>query len=97
MVTDVYERCVVGVGAVAPEDVVRVAREGTLVELSAEACQAISKSRAVVAEMAASDTPGYGVSTGFGALATRHIEPGLRTQLQKSLIRSPCLTSGSTP
>ena len=84
----------VGVGAVAPEDVVRVAREGATVELSPEAREAISGARAVVDEMAASDTPVYGVSTGFGALATRHIEPALRTQLQKSLIRSHAAGAG---
>ncbi len=39
-------------------------------------------------ELAESDTPSYGVSTGFGALATRHIDPELRAQLQRSLIRS---------
>ena len=32
--------------------------------------------------------PVYGVSTGFGALASRHIDVKDRTQLQKSLIRS---------
>lgn len=94
MASDFYEHCVVGVGAVAPEDVVRVAREGTLVELSSEARAAIVKSRGVVDRMAASNTPVYGVSTGFGALATRHIEPGLRTQLQKSLIRSHAAGAG---
>jgi hypothetical protein len=35
-----------------------------------------------------SDVPAYGISTGFGALANRHIPNDLRTQLQKSLIRS---------
>jgi len=30
----------------------------------------------------------YGISTGFGALANRHIDPRDRVQLQKSLIRS---------
>jgi histidine ammonia-lyase len=85
---------VVGVGALAPEDVVRVAREGTLVELSPEAREAIASARSVVDEMAASDTPVYGVSTGFGALATRHIEPALRSQLQKSLIRSHAAGAG---
>src|SRR4051812_26941202 len=94
MVIDVHERCVVGVGAVSPDDVVRVAREGTPVELSPDARAAIGRSRAVIEEMAASDTPVYGVSTGFGALATRHIEPALRTQLQKSLIRSHAAGAG---
>lgn len=84
----------VGVGAIAPEDVVRVAREGATVELSPEARDAIKRARAYVDELAASDEPVYGISTGFGALATRHIEPGLRTQLQKSLIRSHAAGTG---
>ncbi len=81
-------KVIVGVGAVAPQDVVHVAREGVSVELSPGARSAIAASRCVIDAMAASDAPVYGVSTGFGALATRHIEPELRTQLQKSLIRS---------
>ena len=84
----------VGTGAITPEDVVRVARDGATVELSPEARDAIKRSRAYVDELAASDVPVYGISTGFGALATRHIEPGLRTQLQKSLIRSHAAGAG---
>ncbi len=38
--------------------------------------------------------PHYGVSTGFGALATRHIPAAMRTQLQRSLIRSHAAGSG---
>lgn len=36
----------------------------------------------------------YGVSTGFGALATRHIPPEQRAQLQRSLVRSHAAGSG---
>src|SRR5690606_34596535 len=36
----------------------------------------------------------YGVSTGFGALATRHIAPDLRARLQRSLIRSHAAGAG---
>ena len=36
----------------------------------------------------------YGVSTGFGALATRSIPPGERARLQRSLIRSHAAGSG---
>ena len=39
-------------------------------------------------------SPHYGISTGFGALATRHIPTELRTQLQRSLIRSHAAGSG---
>jgi histidine ammonia-lyase len=38
--------------------------------------------------LAAKPEPVYGVSTGFGALAVRHISPELRAQLQRSLVRS---------
>ncbi len=37
----------------------------------------------------------YGVSTGFGALATRHIPVELRAQLQRSLVRSHAAGSGA--
>jgi len=36
----------------------------------------------------------YGVSTGFGALATRHIPPDRRAALQRSLIRSHAAGAG---
>jgi histidine ammonia-lyase len=85
---------VVGVGALSPDEVVRVARHGAPVELSPDARDAIKRSRAFVDELAASDEPVYGISTGFGALATRHIEADQRTQLQKSLIRSHAAGAG---
>ena len=39
-------------------------------------------------------TPAYGISTGFGALATRHIPTEMRAQLQRSLVRSHAAGSG---
>jgi histidine ammonia-lyase len=48
----------------------------------------MQSSRDHVEELAASETPVYGISTGFGALANRHVSQELRTQLQRSLIRS---------
>jgi len=84
----------VGVGPVSVEDVVAVAREGAVVELSDEALAAIGRARAVVEELAAAPDPAYGISTGFGALATRHIPSELREQLQRSLIRSHAAGSG---
>ncbi|MEV6134956.1 histidine ammonia-lyase [Nocardia sp. NPDC051990] len=85
---------VVGVGAVTPEDVVRVARGGAAVRLSEDALTVISASRARIEALAADPKPVYGVSTGFGALATRHIPLELRTQLQRSLVRSHAAGSG---
>ncbi|MGC8512999.1 MAG: histidine ammonia-lyase [Acidimicrobiales bacterium] len=77
-----------------PEDVLSVARGGALVELTPEAIAAMNESRLRVEELAASQTPVYGVSTGFGALATRHIPPSRRKDLQRSLIRSHAAGTG---
>jgi histidine ammonia-lyase len=84
----------VGTGPVSFDDVLAVARDGAGVQLTSEAESAIHKARAVIEELAAAPTPAYGVSTGFGALATRHIPVELRAQLQKSLVRSHAAGSG---
>ena len=88
------EQVVVGVGPVSPDDVVRVARGGCGVRLDDEAVAEITRSRAVVDALADDDEPHYGISTGFGALATRHIPVERRAQLQRSLIRSHAAGSG---
>jgi histidine ammonia-lyase len=88
------ERVAVGIGPVRPEDVVRVARDGCGVRLTAEALAEIARSRSVVDALAGDDRPHYGVSTGFGALATRHIPVGQRGWLQRSLVRSHAAGSG---
>src|SRR5690606_10500930 len=67
---------------------------GAPVRLTADAVTAMAAARARVEELAASAVPAYGVSTGFGALATRHIDPDLRAQLQRSLVRSHAAGSG---
>ncbi|MEU8385466.1 histidine ammonia-lyase [Streptosporangium sp. NPDC048865] len=76
------------------EEVVRVARHGAPVRLGDDAVAAMAAARTRVDELAESPTPAYGVSTGFGALATRHIDPSLRAQLQRSLVRSHAAGSG---
>ena len=84
----------VGTGPLNRADVVAVARGGAAVALDDAAVAAIESARSVIDKLAASATPAYGVSTGFGALATRHIEPAKRTALQKSLIRSHAAGAG---
>ncbi len=84
----------VDVGPLTIEDVVEVARGGAAVRLTSDAVAAIEKARAVVEELAAATTPAYGISTGFGALATRHIPSEMREQLQRSLVRSHAAGSG---
>ncbi len=84
----------IGVGAVSFADVVSVARHGATVTITDESAAAIERARAVIDELAAAPTPAYGVSTGFGALATRHIPTEMRAQLQRSLVRSHAAGSG---
>ncbi|MFP1628409.1 histidine ammonia-lyase [Streptomyces sp. 5K101] len=79
---------VVGTSGTTADDVVAVARDGARVELSAEARTALAEARSIVDALAAKPEPVYGVSTGFGALATRHISPELRAQLQRNIVRS---------
>ena len=70
------------------EQVVAVARNGTKIEISKEALTKMAATRAHIETLAKAETPVYGISTGFGALANQHIAPEDRVQLQKSLIRS---------
>ncbi|MFY9636260.1 MAG: aromatic amino acid lyase, partial [Cellulosimicrobium cellulans] len=77
-----------GSSGVTPEDVVAVARHNAKVTISPDALENVARVRAHIDGLANSETPAYGISTGFGALANRHIPNELRTQLQKSLIRS---------
>ncbi|HET7798779.1 MAG TPA: aromatic amino acid lyase, partial [Humibacillus xanthopallidus] len=84
----------VGVGPLAFEEIIAVARHEAAVEISAEAEAEIARSREVVEALAHDTVPHYGVSTGFGALATRHIPTPLRAQLQRSLVRSHAAGTG---
>ncbi|WP_238384435.1 histidine ammonia-lyase [Segeticoccus rhizosphaerae] len=92
--TDRMAPVTVGVGPLSFEDVVAVARHGASVEISSESLEQIRRSRGIIEALADDVVPHYGVSTGFGALATRHIPLDLRAQLQRSLVRSHAAGSG---
>jgi histidine ammonia-lyase len=79
---------VVGTSGTSLDDVIAVARGAARVELAAEAEAALAAARGVIDELAAKPEPVYGVSTGFGALAVRHISPELRARLQRNIVRS---------
>jgi histidine ammonia-lyase len=85
---------VVGSRPLGVADVVAVARHGARVVVAPEALEEVRRSRAVVEALANDTVPHYGVSTGFGALATRHIPHELRRQLQRSLVRSHAAGTG---
>ena len=70
------------------DEVIAVARYGAQVVLSQTSIDAMNVTRSFIEGYAAGGVPVYGVSTGFGALANRHIDVQDRVQLQKSLIRS---------
>ncbi|MGH3388340.1 MAG: histidine ammonia-lyase, partial [Actinomadura sp.] len=74
--------------------VVAVAREDAAVELTDAAVKAMVAARAHVDDLATRPLPAYGISTGFGALATRHIHEELRAKLQVSLVRSHAAGNG---
>ncbi len=84
----------VGVGPVSIHDVIAVARHGARVVIAAESIDAMQSSRAVIEALAEDPQPHYGISTGFGALATKHIPLEQRLQLQRSLVRSHAASSG---
>jgi histidine ammonia-lyase len=68
--------------------VVEVARADAGVTLAAPAREAMVRSAAIVDRLGRSEEPVYGVSTGFGSLATTPIPPARREELQQALIRS---------
>ncbi|MGI8448047.1 MAG: histidine ammonia-lyase [Streptosporangiaceae bacterium] len=86
---------VVGTGPLTVDEIVAVARDGATVRLSDDARAEIARTREIIEALAQDVEPHYGVSTGFGALATRHIPVELRAQLQRSLVRSHAAGSGA--
>jgi histidine ammonia-lyase len=77
------------------QELVAVARDGARVTLSPGCLEGLALARAGVDALARSATPSYGISTGFGALASRHIPVERRAQLQRSLVRSHAASSGT--
>ena len=53
------------------QDVIDVARNDARVEISAEALAGMAATREHIEKLANGETPVYGISTGFGALANR--------------------------
>ncbi|NEM90963.1 histidine ammonia-lyase [Galbitalea soli] len=84
----------VGLGPVSVADVAAVARHDARIELDPRALEEVARTRATIDALAADTVPHYGISTGFGALATTYIAADRRTQLQQSLVRSHAAGSG---
>lgn len=65
------------------------------VTLAPDALEAMKKSRAYVFSIVEKGAPVYGINTGFGALANKHIPKKDLAQLQVNLIRSHCTGVGA--
>jgi histidine ammonia-lyase len=80
----------VGLGRadITPADVISVARADAPVSLTEEARTAMEHSAAVVANLGDAAEPAYGISTGFGSLATVAIPAAQREELQRAVLRS---------
>lgn len=77
------------------DDVVRVARDGAAVALADEARPQILASRAYVESLVAADRTVYGITTGFGRLASVRIAAGDVRQLQRNLLVSHAMGVGT--
>jgi histidine ammonia-lyase len=62
--------------------------------LTDEAYQVMTVSRSYVEALASNPLPHYGISTGFGALATRYVPAHQRARLQQAVIRSHAAGAG---
>jgi histidine ammonia-lyase len=69
-------------------DLYRVVFDGSECEIPQAARDRMNASRAVIERLVASDTPVYGVNTGFGKMATTRISHPEIRQLQLNLVRS---------
>jgi len=94
MVTVMSPPVVLGTAPLTVDEVVAVARDGAPVVLAPEALARMAASHRVIRSLADDPRPHYGVSTGFGALATVQIPADRRRQLQRSLIRSHAAGTG---
>jgi histidine ammonia-lyase len=71
-----------------------VARGGTPAELDREERARIDRGRATVERLVASGEPVYGLTTGFGSLASVRIDPSDARALQRNLVRSHAVGAG---
>ena len=85
----------VSVDRLEPGSVVAVARRGARLTLGEDALERVRASRRHVERIVHGDRPVYGVTTGFGALATTRIPRDERLELQRSLLRSHAAGMGS--
>lgn len=92
---DTRNAVIIGREAISIDELVGVARRQLPVVLDAIALRGVGEARSVIEALAEDRQSHYGISTGFGALATTFIPRERRIQLQKSLVRSHAAGSGA--
>ena len=86
---------VIGDAPLGIAELVAVAREGRRVALGAAARERLAAARIVVDQVVAEERVAYGVTTGFGQLATTHIPAAKVRELQQNLVRSHAVGVGA--
>jgi histidine ammonia-lyase len=84
-----------GAGGVDFDELLAVARLDAPVALGDQAVAAMERGAAVVAALSGAAEPAYGISTGFGSLATVRIPDDRREELQRALVRSHATGMGA--
>ncbi len=84
----------IGDGPLSIEQVAAAARDGVPVRLGEGACRRIDAARALIDRLVAEERVVYGVTTGFGQLATTHIPADKAQELQENLVRSHAVGVG---
>jgi len=82
------DRVVVTGDPLGAADVVAVAHRRATAVMGPDVGDRMAGARAVVAEAVESDRVVYGVTTGFGALATTRVDASLAAEMQGALVRS---------
>jgi histidine ammonia-lyase len=85
---------VIGDAPLTIAEVVAVARGGAEVILGRAACERIARAHEVIAAVVREERVAYGVTTGFGQLATTHIAADKVRELQENLVRSHAVGVG---
>jgi histidine ammonia-lyase len=92
---DTVKDLVIGEAPLGIADLAAVAREDRRVALGEAARERLAAARAVVDQVVAEERVAYGVTTGFGQLATTHIPAAKVRELQQNLVRSHAVGVGT--
>lgn len=84
----------IGDGPLTIAHVVAIARDRAVVQLTPSARERIVRARAVIDGVVDGELVAYGVTTGFGQLATTHIHADKVRELQENLVRSHAVGVG---